>query len=72
MATNQIFPAEPLERRGIPSGKTLVLTALAFLLALTLGLSAVDQHALDAGPGMSLEQAQPVLDGRGKWGGYLK
>ena len=71
MATNSVFPTRPLERRGIPSGKTVVLTVLAFLLALTLGLSAVDLNRPAPDTAAGSQSDQPVLDGRGKWAGYL-
>ena len=51
---------------------TVGLTVIAFLLALILGFSAADQHAPGGGAVTSLQQEKIALDGRGKWGGYLK
>lgn len=51
---------------------TAGLTVIALLLALILGFSAVDQHASKEGSAASLNAEQVTLDGRGKWGGYLK
>lgn len=55
------------------SDSTAGLAVIALLLALVLGFSAVDIHrqAPDAGPVVSSQQGQTVLDGRGKWAGYM-
>lgn len=50
---------------------TAGLAVAALLLALLLGFSATDRQAPAAGPGMSEVDGETVLDGRGKWGGYL-
>ncbi len=51
---------------------TAGLTVIALLLALLLGLSAVDiQHRKAPDGGVAASVAPVTLDGRGKWGGYL-
>ena len=75
MATNHLLPsahADGLARMRTTRGIGLAL--LAFLLALTLGLSAADiqrQRAADAQAAASGETELRILDGRGKWGGYM-
>ncbi|MGI9507490.1 MAG: hypothetical protein ACR2RE_31010 [Geminicoccaceae bacterium] len=75
MATNLAFPSSQLGRHGHTEPKAgFVLTTLALLLALILGLSAVDiqrQQVLNAGSVQAAAQGTNPLDGRGKWGGYL-
>ncbi|MEP3275149.1 MAG: hypothetical protein ABJN26_08420 [Stappiaceae bacterium] len=54
---------------------SILLTALALVLALVIGLSAVDIQDKRFGPATQNAADQhndPQLDGRGKWGGYLK
>lgn len=59
-----------------PSAKSrwgILLTAVA--LALIIGFSAADIQSKRFGPATQNsvgEQVDPHLDGRGKWGGYLK
>lgn len=75
MATNQIVAAARLERRdGAAPKADLGLAAIAFLLALVLGLSAVDiqrQRISDPSPSEKAVPSQTIIDGRGKWGGIF-
>ena len=75
MATNLAFPTSAFGRRSQSGSKPgVVSTALALLFALILGLSAADiqrQQILNAGTIQSASQDTRLLDGRGKWGGYL-
>ncbi len=72
MATSHNIAATRLEHHhDVGSDSTAGLTVIALLLALILGFSAADQHALDAGLKGGVEDVPPVLDGRGKWAGYL-
>lgn len=76
MATNLALPSSHLGRQDQTEPKAgFVLTTLALLLALILGLSAVDiqrQQALEAGATQATSQDTSVLDGRGKWGGMAQ
>lgn len=50
------------------------LTAMALVLALVLGFSAIDiqsQRAADIYVSNGVSEQEPISDGRGKWGGYL-
>ncbi len=73
MATNQIVADARLESQSDASPKAgFGLAVIAFLLALVLGLSAVDiqrQRTLDPSPSDKAVPSQTIVDGRGKWGG---
>ena len=72
MATNLALSASDRRHDQTEAKAGVVLTTLALLLALTLGLSAVDiqrQQTLTAGTASASSQDTPILDGRGKWGG---
>lgn len=75
MATNRDIIASSFEQRNaVVSEPTAGLAVVAFLLVLILGFSAIDiqrQHALDVDHADGLLQEHGLLDGRGKWGGYL-
>lgn len=68
-----------LETARIEQGRTrpntgFVLTLIALLLALVLGIGAADiqrERGLAEGAAQGTGQHEPILDGRGKWGGYL-
>ncbi len=75
MATNLALPASDLRRDQTEPKAGVAMTALALLLALTLGLSAVDiqrQQVQNAGASLAASQDTPILDGRGKWGGVAR
>lgn len=74
MNANQPTAASGLGRgNDVGHDSTAGLTVVALLLALLLGFAAADinRQPPAAGSGNSLEAGQTVLDGRGKWGGYL-
>jgi hypothetical protein len=75
MATNRIVAPLPIDHWARISPKADFGTAaVAFMLALILGLSAVDlqrQRTLDPGPSVQTGSSQTIIDGRGKWGGLF-
>jgi len=80
MATNPVFPSSRLRLiDGAIVRTNPVSFLLALLLALTLGLSAVDiqrekvlQHEMVSAGQTAIVTMEnhALLDGRGKWGGY--
>ncbi|MEM8950071.1 MAG: hypothetical protein AAGA21_05145 [Pseudomonadota bacterium] len=71
MVTNTIFP---LARPACQTDNSAGLAVLALLLALTLGLSAADIQRERVSKAQAVSSAgtdMKILDGRGKWGGYL-
>lgn len=73
MALIHDVAATRLDHRHDSTGDaTAGLTVIALLLALVLGFSAADLKAPDAGSISGVQNAQPKLDGRGKWGGYME
>ncbi len=73
MALHHDIAAVRLDHRDDSSSDgTAGLAVIALLLALVLGFSAADQQELDAGLATGAQGGQAELDGRGKWGGYMK
>ncbi|MEM7043801.1 MAG: hypothetical protein AAF543_13405 [Pseudomonadota bacterium] len=70
MATNTVFPTTRTVDQTDPS---VGLAVLALLLALILGFSAADiqRERTVNSPVSSGDADAGILDGRGKWGGYL-
>jgi hypothetical protein len=72
MATNHVIASARLESRDARAPKTgYGLIAIAFLLAIVLGLGAVDVQRERALEAAAADPVSSTLDGRGKWGGYL-
>jgi hypothetical protein len=75
MATDQIVARVRLERRQNVSPEAGPgLAVIAFLLALVLGLSAIDlqlQRMRDLNVSESAAPSSTIVDGRGKWGGLF-
>jgi ABC-type transport system involved in cytochrome c biogenesis permease component len=75
MATDQIVARARFERRQDVSPEAGPgLAVVAFLLALVLGLSAIDLQQQRIPDGSLSERASPspaIIDGRGKWGGLF-
>lgn len=75
MGTNRdVITSSHQHSRDMASDQTAGLAVVALLLVLVLGFSAVDiqrQQAPDAHQVDSVSQERGLLDGRGKWGGYL-
>ena len=69
MATNLALSASDRQHDQTEPKAGVVLTTLALLLALTLGLSAVDIQRQQTLTASAISQDTPILDGRGKWGG---
>ena len=75
MATNHAC----IETARIELGQTrpragFVLPAIALILAIVLGIGAADiqrKRVIAEGAAQGADQQETVLDGRGKWGGYL-
>lgn len=75
MATNHALPRTRLETGDDSQSYTRFgHIALALVLALVLGFSAIDiqrQRAADLSVSDGASEQERLLDGRGKWGGYL-
>ena len=72
MATNHVIPSVRLESRDARATKTgYGLIAIAFLLALVLGFGAVGVQRERVLEATTADHTPTLLDGRGKWGGYL-
>ncbi len=74
MATNHDIATTSLDQPiTIARDSTAGLTVIALLLALVLGLTAIDiQHQRLLEATAAGESQRAALDGRGKWGGYIE